>query len=158
MHALALWLTSRPRGSLALVLLPAQLKKMLSANSEALLNIECIMEDVDVRSKLSRDELEEICQPVFSRLKAPMEQVRGGQIRGAGPDPGSSTEGSEQRREGRAEKEMREKEGREGAGGKQGLGGALPPGQARHFCATPCVPSSSLSTSPRPPCVHAGPG
>lgn len=49
-----------------------KMKKMLSANSEALLNIECIMEDIDVRSKLTRDELEEICQPVFSRLKAPM--------------------------------------------------------------------------------------
>ena len=54
-----------------------QLKRMLSANAEAPLNIECIMEDADVRGKLTREELEVICAPLFDRFKAPIEKVGG---------------------------------------------------------------------------------
>lgn len=54
---------------------PAQLKKMLSANNEAPLNVECIMDDIDVRGRLNREELEALVAPVLARLKAPMEKV-----------------------------------------------------------------------------------
>lgn len=49
-----------------------KLKKILSANAEAPLNIECIMEDADVRSSMTRDQLEALCAPLFVKLKAPM--------------------------------------------------------------------------------------
>ena len=59
-----------------------QLKRMLSANAEAPLNIECIMEDADVRGKLTREELEVICAPLFDRFKAPIEKVGGAVLAG----------------------------------------------------------------------------
>lgn len=48
---------------------------MLSANNEAPLNVECIMDDIDVRGRLNREELEALVAPVLARLKAPMEKV-----------------------------------------------------------------------------------
>lgn len=54
---------------------PFQLKKVLSANAESPLNVECIMDDVDVRSKLTREELEQICAPLFARIKGPCEEA-----------------------------------------------------------------------------------
>ena len=51
------------------------MKKMLSANAEAPINVECIMEDTDVRGMMTRDQLETICAPLFARMRAPIDQV-----------------------------------------------------------------------------------
>ena len=53
----------------------AQIKRILSANAEAPLNVECIMEDQDVRGHMNRDMLEKIIEPTIQRLRIPMEQV-----------------------------------------------------------------------------------
>lgn len=52
-----------------------KLKKMLSANPEAPLNIECLMDDKDVRGFLKRDELEQISVGILHRVRAPLERV-----------------------------------------------------------------------------------
>jgi hypothetical protein len=54
-----------------------KLKKILSANPEAPLHIECLMEDQDVRSSMTRDKLEELVAPLFPRVQLAMERVRG---------------------------------------------------------------------------------
>jgi len=45
-------------------------KKVLSANSEAGLNVECLMEDYDFSSQMDRAKFEEMCQPMMDRVKA----------------------------------------------------------------------------------------
>ncbi|OCK78192.1 heat shock protein Hsp88 [Lepidopterella palustris CBS 459.81] len=52
-----------------------KVKKILSANSAAPLNIESVMNDVDVRGMLKRDELEELVRPLLDRATAPIEQA-----------------------------------------------------------------------------------
>ncbi|PQQ07870.1 heat shock 70 kDa protein 15-like [Prunus yedoensis var. nudiflora] len=48
-----------------------KLKKMLSANPEAPLNIECLMEEKDVRGFIKRDEFEQISVPILERSRVP---------------------------------------------------------------------------------------
>jgi len=45
-------------------------KKILSANSEAGLNVECLMEDYDFSSQMDRSKFEEMCKPMMDRVKA----------------------------------------------------------------------------------------
>lgn len=52
-----------------------KLKKILSANSAAPLNIESVMNDVDVRGMLKREELEELMKPLLERATVPLEQA-----------------------------------------------------------------------------------
>ncbi|KAI5839213.1 heat shock protein 70 family [Morchella snyderi] len=52
-----------------------KLKKILSANAQAPLNIESIMNDVDVSSMLKREELEELVKPLLDRATGPLEQA-----------------------------------------------------------------------------------
>jgi heat shock protein 4 len=52
-----------------------KLKKVLSANNQAPLNVESIMNDIDVRGMLKRDELEELIKPLIERATAPIEQA-----------------------------------------------------------------------------------
>ncbi|KAL6708085.1 adenyl-nucleotide exchange factor sse1 [Coniothyrium glycines] len=52
-----------------------KLKKVLSANNQAPINVESIMNDVDVRGMLKREELEELIQPLIERATAPIEQA-----------------------------------------------------------------------------------
>jgi heat shock protein 4 len=52
-----------------------KLKKVLSANNQAPLNVESIMNDVDVRGMLKREELEELIKPLIERATAPIEQA-----------------------------------------------------------------------------------
>ncbi|GFP88873.1 heat shock 70 kDa protein 15 [Phtheirospermum japonicum] len=52
-----------------------KLKKVLSANPEAPLNIECLMDDKDVRGFIKRDEFEEISIPILERVKKPLEKA-----------------------------------------------------------------------------------
>ncbi|KAK9470244.1 heat shock protein 70 family [Dipodascopsis tothii] len=50
-----------------------KMKKILSANAQAPINIESVMNDVDVSSMLTRSELEELVKPLLDRLIVPLE-------------------------------------------------------------------------------------
>jgi heat shock 70kDa protein 4 len=52
-----------------------KVKKILSANAAAPLNIESVMNDVDVSAMLKREELEELVAPVLARVTAPLEKA-----------------------------------------------------------------------------------
>jgi heat shock protein 4 len=52
-----------------------KLKKVLSANATAPLSIESLMNDIDVRAILKRDELEELVKPLLDRATGPLEQA-----------------------------------------------------------------------------------
>lgn len=48
-------------------------KKVLSANSEAPFNIECLVEDYDINALLTRQEFEQLCAPLQERLAQVLE-------------------------------------------------------------------------------------
>lgn len=50
-----------------------KLKKVLSANTQAPINTESVMNDVDVSSSLTRDELEEFIKPLLERINVPVD-------------------------------------------------------------------------------------
>ena len=52
-----------------------QLKKVLSSIPETMLNVECLMNDVDVSGKMTRDKFEELSQSILARVKLPLQQV-----------------------------------------------------------------------------------
>jgi heat shock protein 4 len=52
-----------------------RLKKILSANAQAPLNIESLMDDKDVRAMLKREEMEELVKPLLERVIVPLEQA-----------------------------------------------------------------------------------
>lgn len=66
---------SNPKAVFRLAAGCERLKKVLSANAEAPLNIESIMNDVDASSKLSRDEMEGLIAEVLERIPAPLERA-----------------------------------------------------------------------------------
>ena len=52
-----------------------KIRKMLSANSEAVLNIECLLEDEDMNQQYTREEFEQLIQPNIEELKKVMEEA-----------------------------------------------------------------------------------
>ncbi|KAI9715825.1 MAG: adenyl-nucleotide exchange factor sse1 [Chrysothrix sp. TS-e1954] len=52
-----------------------KLKKVLSANAGAPINIESLMNDIDVRGFLKRDEMEDLVKPLLNRATLPLEQA-----------------------------------------------------------------------------------
>ena len=52
-----------------------QMKKVLSANAQASLSVESLMDDIDVRGSMSRDHFEELARPVLERVRLPLQQV-----------------------------------------------------------------------------------
>jgi len=52
-----------------------KLKKVLSANAMAPINIESLMNDVDVRGMLKREEMEELVKPLLEKATVPLEQA-----------------------------------------------------------------------------------
>ncbi|KAF8249776.1 heat shock protein 70 [Wilcoxina mikolae CBS 423.85] len=52
-----------------------KLKKVLSANAQAPINVESVMNDVDASSMLKREELEELIQPLLDRVTVPLEEA-----------------------------------------------------------------------------------
>ncbi|RAH78262.1 Hsp70 chaperone Hsp88 [Aspergillus japonicus CBS 114.51] len=52
-----------------------KMKKVLSANPAAPMSIESLMEDVDVRAIVKREELEVMVKPLLERITVPLEQV-----------------------------------------------------------------------------------
>ncbi|MED6111330.1 hypothetical protein PIB30_051432 [Stylosanthes scabra] len=63
------------RASLRLRAACEKLKKVLSANPEAPLNIECLMDEKDVRGFIKRDEFEQLSVPILERVKRPLEKA-----------------------------------------------------------------------------------
>ena len=49
-------------------------KKMLTANSECPFNLECIMNDVDVKGSLTRDEFEKLSAPLLEQMLIPVRE------------------------------------------------------------------------------------
>ncbi|KAF7377707.1 Heat shock protein [Mycena sanguinolenta] len=66
---------SNPKATFRLAAGCEKLKKVLSANAEAPLNVESIMNDVDAASKLSRDDLEGLVSSVLERIVAPVQRA-----------------------------------------------------------------------------------
>ncbi|KAL3266028.1 hypothetical protein HHI36_010215 [Cryptolaemus montrouzieri] len=61
---------SNPRAFLRLLAEVEKLKKQMSANSTSLpLNIECFMNDKDVRGDIKRADMETMCAPLFQRVE-----------------------------------------------------------------------------------------
>ena len=66
---------SNPKATFRLSAGCEKLKKVLSANAEAPLNVESIMNDVDASSKLSREEMEGLISHVLDRIPAPLQRA-----------------------------------------------------------------------------------
>lgn len=62
-----------PKAFYRLLTAAEKLKKVLSANTQAPFNVESLMNDIDVSSSLSREELEEYVKPLLDRVHVPVE-------------------------------------------------------------------------------------
>ncbi|EGW35297.1 heat shock protein of HSP70 family, partial [Spathaspora passalidarum NRRL Y-27907] len=62
-----------PKAYYRVLVAAEKLKKVLSANTQAPFNIESVMNDVDVSSSLTREELEEMVKPLLERINVPVE-------------------------------------------------------------------------------------
>ncbi|KAF4654817.1 hypothetical protein FOZ61_008003 [Perkinsus olseni] len=52
-----------------------KVKKILSANNEAVLGIECLMGDEDLNAVVTRDKLEELCTPMIGKMQSVMDRA-----------------------------------------------------------------------------------
>lgn len=66
---------SNPKAMVRVAAAAEKMKKILSANLQAPLNIESLMNDVDVRAMLKREELEALVEPLLKRVHIPLEQA-----------------------------------------------------------------------------------
>lgn len=66
---------SNPRASLRLRLGCEKAKKILSANPIAPLNIECLMDEKDVKGVIKRDEFEELAKGILEKVRGPCERA-----------------------------------------------------------------------------------
>jgi len=66
---------SNPKALVRVAAAAEKMKKILSANAQAPLSIESLMNDVDVQGMMKRDELEVLLQPLLERATAPLEQA-----------------------------------------------------------------------------------
>ena len=66
-------IASNPKAMFRLVAAVEKMKKILSANAQAPLSVESIMNDVDVSAVMKREELEALIQPLLDRSLVPIE-------------------------------------------------------------------------------------
>jgi len=66
---------SNPKATFRLRAGCERLKKVLSANNDAVLNVESIVNDVDASSKLTREQFEGLITDVLARIPAPLERA-----------------------------------------------------------------------------------
>lgn len=66
---------SNPKAMVRVHAAAEKMKKILSANAQAPLNIESLMNDVDVSAMMKREELEVLVEPLLKRATAPLEQA-----------------------------------------------------------------------------------
>jgi len=64
---------TNPKAVVRVAAAAEKLKKILSANQQAPVNIESLMNDVDVQSVMSREDLEKLVEPLLARATAPLE-------------------------------------------------------------------------------------
>lgn len=68
-------INSNPKALVRTAAACEKIKKILSANAQAPISIESLMNDVDVQGMMKRDELEVLLQPLLERATAPLEQA-----------------------------------------------------------------------------------
>ncbi|BFZ57238.1 adenyl-nucleotide exchange factor sse1 [Savitreella phatthalungensis] len=66
-------IASNPKAMFRLVAAVEKMKKILSANAQAPLSVESIMNDIDVSAMVKREELEAMVKPLLERVTAPVE-------------------------------------------------------------------------------------
>ncbi|KAL2315355.1 Heat shock protein Pss1 [Schizosaccharomyces pombe] len=66
---------SNPKATFRLATAVERLKKVLSANANAPLNVEMIMNDIDASSFIKRSDFEELIKPLLERLTPPIEKA-----------------------------------------------------------------------------------
>lgn len=66
---------SNPKATFRLYASAEKLKKILSANAEAPLSVESIMNDIDASSKLTREKYEQLIVDVLDRIPAPLQHA-----------------------------------------------------------------------------------
>jgi heat shock 70kDa protein 4 len=66
---------SNPKAMFRLAAGCDKIKKVLSANAEAPLNVESIMNDIDASSRLTREDYEQLISSVLDRIEAPIKQA-----------------------------------------------------------------------------------
>ncbi|TVY82038.1 Heat shock protein hsp88 [Lachnellula suecica] len=66
---------SNPKAVVRVAAAAEKLKKILSANQQAPINIESLMNDVDVATMMKREELEALVEPLLKRVHIPLEQA-----------------------------------------------------------------------------------
>ena len=68
-------INSNPKALVRVAAAAEKMKKILSANAQAPISIESLMNDVDVNGMMKREELEELLQPLLDRATVPLEQA-----------------------------------------------------------------------------------
>ncbi|KAL8673263.1 MAG: hypothetical protein Q9168_002301 [Polycauliona sp. 1 TL-2023] len=68
-------INTNPKALVRVATAVEKMKKILSANAQAPLSIESLMNDVDVSGMMKRDELEALIQPLLDRATIPLEQA-----------------------------------------------------------------------------------
>lgn len=68
-------INTNPKARMRVAAAAEKLKKVLSANTSAPLSVESVMDDVDVRTFVKREELEEMVKPLLERVTVPLEQA-----------------------------------------------------------------------------------
>ncbi|TVY13122.1 Heat shock protein hsp88 [Lachnellula arida] len=66
---------SNPKAVVRVAAAAEKLKKILSANLQAPINIESLMNDIDVATMMKREELEALVEPLLKRVHVPLEQA-----------------------------------------------------------------------------------
>lgn len=66
---------TNPKALVRVAAAAEKMKKILSANAQAPISIESLMNDVDVHGIMKRDELEELLKPLLERATGPLEQA-----------------------------------------------------------------------------------
>ena len=68
-------INSNPKARMRVAAAAEKLKKVLSANTAAPMSVESVMDDVDVRAFVKREELEEMVKDLLDRVTVPLEQA-----------------------------------------------------------------------------------
>ncbi|KAI1748196.1 heat shock protein Hsp88 [Xylaria castorea] len=68
-------ITTNPKAAARVEAGAEKMKKILSANQQAPLNIESLMNDIDVNAMVTRQEFEALVEPLLTRVAGPLEQA-----------------------------------------------------------------------------------
>ena len=68
-------INTNPKALVRVAAAAEKMKKILSANAQAPISIESLMNDVDVQGMMKREELEQLLQPLLERATVPLEQA-----------------------------------------------------------------------------------